>query len=64
MLTEQQWREENSPRFVGDSQAFLVAQLAAMLSGECEMLITQDHIDAQIAQHDRFIHKVKEELFQ
>jgi hypothetical protein len=63
MITEQLWREENSPRFVGDSQAFLVAQLAAMLSGECEMLITQDHIDAQIAEHDRFINKAKEELF-
>jgi hypothetical protein len=63
MLTEQQWREENSPRFVGDSQAFLVAQLAAMLSGECEMLITQDHIDAQIAEHDRFINRAKEVLF-
>jgi hypothetical protein len=63
MITEQLWREENSPRFAGDSQAFLVAQLAAMLSGECEMLITQDHIDAQIAEHDRFINKAKEELF-
>ena len=45
-LSEDQWLEANSAKFGDDQQKMYFAQLKAIMRGELDMLITDDHEQA------------------
>ena len=44
--TEREWAAENSSRFGDDQQAYLMAQLKAIIHGEVDMQLNADHYAA------------------
>ena len=51
MITEDQWLDTNSAKFIDDQQKMYFAQLKAIMRGELDMLLNDNH--EQAWQHEK-----------
>ena len=63
-LSEREWAAIHSPRFQDDAQGYYFAQMKAILGGEVDMNLNDDHIAAWNFEVDKFKQSLKkQELF-
>jgi hypothetical protein len=59
-----QWADENSPKFIDDAQGYYFAQLKAILSGDLDMALNDDHLEAWRAEMQSLAAFLKGDLHQ